>query len=451
MDLIQSNILVGNLWPLTIQYVNRRLYLFYCITNTTNELGKIQYTNNSNNSAIVVYIYNRDGTISSAITIANFNTTLSGLDGTIPTRVKYNSLNNYIYCSIYVRNSVILSNGVNINLNNGDNAYIMLKLDSTNLNIIDYVIFYTKIPTTNDEFVLNFDIMNGKLYFTGTYNETLEIESSTRSRFIRVINGQLSTFYGIWSNNDINVKTVTSPFSFYSNLLIVNNNIYMVGSYSTSLTIDGTTITSPSNIKSLWLSKLDLNLNLVSLSQSVINIETIRSGDLFVCDSMTYNTNTNNIYLSGTVIGRYIIDSTETNPLRSVYLAQLNTDLNLIWFRQYLTYNKYVSFINQIFPTICNIKDNNVVLYGYYFVKLTQISNVFLDVLEGSGSSDLFALSFDSNGNITNSNSVTGIYSINLNNIVTSNNSKTTDFLHLLRSSIPTISSNNSVSIYRNR
>ncbi|HRP01113.1 MAG TPA: T9SS type A sorting domain-containing protein [Candidatus Kapabacteria bacterium] len=237
--------------------------------------------------------------------------------------------------------------------------------------------------STDDSYNINFDANKQKLIITGYFSSTATFglisltSAGSRDPYVAKIdtNGNWIWAKRTGSSNSDEIST---------SVVDDNNDIFVAGFYSKTFKIDTTNLAIPTN-RDIWIAKLDSNGNWKWA-------KTLKGPNDELIYSISYFNNA--LHLSGGFEQSISngIDTVRSWNLRNAFYAKIDKNGNF----QYLKSIRGNANIDA-FAITTNI-DSNVVLVGAFNEKII-LKN---DTIASKGDSDIFTVSIDSLGSITN-------------------------------------------------
>ena len=180
-----------------------------------------------------------------------------------------------------------------------------------------------------------------------------------------------------------------------------NGNIYIIGSYGSSITLGSTTLNGTSGFGGVFIAKLNSNGDyLWAIANNGTN-ENFKFYDIKA-------DNSGNVFLTGSVksptltFGNVVMSLDSTNPTVNdsrVFLAKFNTNGECIWGKVGIhseSENSFTSIPSSIAP------DNNggAAICGYFSVNELSFGSITLTkTTQNNNNSNMFVAKFDSEGN----------------------------------------------------
>jgi len=453
---VKTNLFVGNVWNLGIEKIHNSNELMLSVQVTsTNVLSKIQY----NNGTTEILLYKYDPCCQTAFILSSIGKYSENIEIPVVFRMQLGK-SGRVYFSLLLNTTFTLNNGTIINVDSNNNEVVyLLGIVGTNGCVMNSFMIRTQISSIST-LTYPFYTYKNRIYFAGTASNF--IKSSDQIDIIP-LDSPNKTFYGYWDykeNKSQYQLTSGSGGSFPANLVVNNQKVYIVGSYRKQLIIQNKEIDTQDSVSPMYIALFDSDLRIKFLNQTVGFLGT---GDPTVLN-YGISLDKTGIYLSGLIVGKFKFGENTVNTLitrdsnePAVFVTKINFRACFEWV-QLLQTHHYRILRSRGFPSYNSGRN----LFGYFWIRLDSSTIDTFDpkkrknnsclktnmLLEGSGTSDLYAIKLSSKGKIEKISSLDAIYSSNLNNIV-STLDKGVTYLLTLRQARPSVNIFNSISIYK--
>ena len=171
---------------------------------------------------------------------------------------------------------------------------------------------------------------NNNIYIVGTFTGTLSV-SDPDSPLI-TSNLESNMFIGRINSNGSTQWLITAIGTGYNTgegITFYENNIVAIGTFNETFILDGETLVNNDAFSNMWVAKLNLNGDLLNLT-SPIHPNNNQETDLI--DGGQIISHRGNLYIAGELLGNFIFSDIDIDvELKSVFVAELNTDLDFLW------------------------------------------------------------------------------------------------------------------------
>jgi len=283
--------------------------------------------------------------------------------------------NKFVYITGHFNNTLTIGNITLTQDPNGDYNMFIIKLD-TNGNVIFGIQTYSDNINVNCSGI-DLVVDNSGLYVTGNFNGPINLGDSTLTS-ITTLNETNAVFVAKYSLDGLLQWVNTSTMNV--NTLVKgihkteSSNIYIIGTYDTSLQFDSFTLTPTFNgFGNLFIAEFDNtngSCNNLYSPENLDNSSRTIGNNIFIFE--------NNVYITGNISGNVSLGTITMNlTINNMFVAKYDSALNINWIKLAESLDNSSLSLNVIYDSDLDII--NIYVVGGYINTTTFINTNTLD------------------------------------------------------------------------